>query len=527
MRRLRSGLRARFTPTRVTLAVVLIAGVLALAAALEGSEPGAPAHSAARLVPADAVVYVHGSVGRDSEQWERVTALVEKLPELRRAQNRLLRTLTRRGGALDLEREVRPWVDDEAALALVPDRKAGLARSLILLEVSDRELANAFLSRAVGDRRRTEYRGVELRSFGRLATAFVRDFLVIGQPDNVRSAIDVAARRSQSLAADPVYRRALRGLPDVDRALLAYASRRGLRGVVEREPGLTGRLATLADDPGLEGIAGVLRVDDDGMRAHLSSALQNSPRAEQFNPRLLEAVSGDAIAYLGMRGATDLLESVSSAVGAVPDEVGLGRLLSDLENAGGLRTLGEIAPLLDGEAALFVSRSAAVPVITLVVDDVDDRDAERLLARLGPLLARVVQGGAAGGQVPTFNPVQIAGVDAASLRIGPGVELTYAIFDGRLVVATSPGGIRRVKRARSRITDNELFAPGMRNDLRRVASVLFLDLEQLLALGEQAGLGDAPGYQGLKSDLSPVRAVSALTHVNAQSKTTEVFIEIP
>jgi hypothetical protein len=95
------------------------------------------------------------------------------------------------------------------------------------------------------------------------------------------------------------------------------------------------------------------------------------------------------------------------------------------------------------------------------------------------------------------------------------------------VITTSPGGIRRVKLGKSHVLDNSLFAPGMRGDLDQVTSVLFLDLEQLLALGEQAGLGDSPDYQQLKSELSPVRTVNAITRAKKTLKETEIFIEVP
>jgi hypothetical protein len=183
--------------------------------------------------------------------------------------------------------------------------------------------------------------------------------------------------------------------------------------------------------------------------------------------------------------------------------------------------------LLDEEAALFVSRSAAVPVITLVVNGIDARESDELQRQLQPLLARLARRPPAGGQVPTLEPTRVAGVDAATLRLSPAVELTYAIFGGKVVITTSPGGIRRVKLGKSHLIDNPLFAPGLRGDLDQVTSVLFLDLEQLLALGEQAGLGDSPEFQQLKAELSPVRTVSAITHAGKASKETEIFIEVP
>jgi hypothetical protein len=398
-----------------------------------------------------------------------------------------------------------------------------------LLEVSDRALARSFLARSVGQERRSTYRGIELRAYGPLATAFMGRFLVIGRPDNLRAAIDVQAKRAPSLARVATFVRARGGLPDRDRLLFAYASRIGMRRVLRSQPGLAGRLARLADDPDLAGVAAILRAQEDGARIDVSAALEDSPSARApFEPRLLRTVSEDAIAYVGMRGADRVLESLASFAGgaiSLPKELRSAR--SDLERLGGLSALRRLRPLLDEEAALFVSRSAAVPVITVVVTGIDNKEADELLRLLQPLLARLARRPPAGGQVPTLQPTRVAGIDAATLRLSPAVELTYAIFGGKAVITTSPGGIRRVKLGKSHVLDNPLFAPGMRGDLDQVTSVLFLDLEQLLALGEQAGLGDSPGYQELKAELSPVRTVSAITHARKASKETEIFIEVP
>jgi len=183
--------------------------------------------------------------------------------------------------------------------------------------------------------------------------------------------------------------------------------------------------------------------------------------------------------------------------------------------------------LLDAEAALFVTTAGGAPVVTLVVDRLDARDTDRLLARLAPLLTRLAGRAPEAGRVPTLEPVRVAGVEAVTLRIGPALELTYAVFGGRAVVSTSPAGIRTVKLKRSRLVDNDLFAPGMRVDLERVSSVLFLDLEQLLALGQQAGLGDSPGYGEIRSELGPVRAVTAIARPSGAIRKTEIFIEVP
>ncbi len=533
MRRLRTAIRSRLTLGRLLIAVVAIAAVLALASVLQGADDGSPSDDAVRLVPGTAVVYVHLNSDRDSSQWKNGARLMGRFPLLVRERNRLLRSLTGRGVPLDFEREVEPWLGDEAALALIPDRRA-TAHSLILLRVSDKDLARSFLERAIGKESRSSYRGIELRSYGALATAFIGDFLAIGRPEYVRAAIDTGAGRELSLARLPAFRRAHAAVPDRDRLLFAYATRTGAKRVLAMQPGIGGRLVRLVDDPALLGVAGILSAEEDGARVDLASALDDTPAVlaaaarRPFTPQLVNVVSEDALAYLGMLGADRVLNAVARfAGGKLPFTPELRQVRADLRRAGGLRALRQLEPLLKEEAALFVSRSGAVPVVTLVVDDVDKEEADQLLTELSRLLARLARRPPEAGRVPTLEPTRVAGVDALTLRIGPALELTYAIFDNRVVVATSPGGIRRVKLTRTRLTDNELFAPGMRGDFSRVSSVVFLDLEQLLALGEQAGLGQSSGYERLRSELGPVRAVTAIGRQSGATTSTEIFIEVP
>jgi uncharacterized protein DUF3352 len=533
VRSLRSALRARVTPARVALATVLVGALLGVAALIEsedeGGEGGVPSDHAARLVPADTLVYVHAALDRDSPQWERATRLFGRLPGLVRLRDRATKALTPGSGSLDLAREVDPWVGEEAALALLPG-KGGAARSLILAEVSDRELALAFLERAVGKVRRTSHRGIKIRLHGELATAFVDGFLLVGQLGNVRRALDVRDHPSLSLDQNPVFRRARRHLPGGERLAYAYASPEGVRGLLARRSDLIGELTRLVDDEGLEGTAASVRLAERGARVSLVSVLSRGRRGQRgkaapsFVPRLPDAVPGDAVAYLGMRGADRALAVATEAGGGrLPFLGALARLESDLARSG-LQLTRALRPLLRKEAALFVTSSATSPVLTLVVDGVGAQDFGRVLDRLQPLFDGSLSDPTA-GLVPTLEPRRIAGVNAATLRITPTLALTYAVFGGRAVVSTSASGIALLRRVGSPIGDNPLLAALLKG-LGRVTSVVFLDLRRLLAIGEQAGLGQTPSYRALRSDLSGIRAVSAVTRRKAASKTAKIFIEV-
>ena len=112
-------LRSRLTLDRLALAVVLIGAVLVVASLVQGSDGGAARDRAVYLVPADALLYVHVHVEPNSDQWSRADEIVRQLPALRRLRDRALDNLSRGRRPLDFETQVRPWIGDEAALALL------------------------------------------------------------------------------------------------------------------------------------------------------------------------------------------------------------------------------------------------------------------------------------------------------------------------------------------------------------------------------------------------------------------------
>jgi uncharacterized protein DUF3352 len=532
MRRLGPALRSRFALPRIALATVLVAAFLGVVALAEKDDSGAPADTAARLVPQDALAYAHLSVEPDSKQWRDATRLAKGFPQLTKARDRFLRSLTVHGGGIDLEHEVYPWIANEAALALLSGSD-GKARSLILLEVSDRDLAESFLTRAVGRTRRSSYLGTPIRAYGNLATAFIGDYLAIGELSNVRAAIDVQKGGAPSLAVSPPFRRSRALLPNEDRLLFGYGTREGLRRVLRNQPGVFGRLARLADDPDLLGASVAARAEKKGLWIDYGGALRTDrfrARIQEdrpFAPKLHQVVPGDAVAFLDIWGADRLAEAVTDIAGGGTQLSDLlGGLGSDLSGSNRAQIRRALRPLNGREAALFLSPSGRSPLLTLVVDGVRSDEAAKMIEQLQPLIAKVVERPAS-GQVPIFEPTRVGNRDAVTLSISPSIDLTFSAYGGRAVISTAPAGIRKLDQSRSQIADNEFFRTGTRGRLDRVTSVLFLDLEQFFALGEQAGLQASASFRAFRSALSRVSTVSAVTSSTRAGKTATIFIEVP
>jgi hypothetical protein len=129
--------------------------------------------------------------------------------------------------------------------------------------------------------------------------------------------------------------------------------------------------------------------------------------------------------------------------------------------------------------------------------------------------------------VPTFKEVDVDGAQAFQLRLGPAIELDYAVFDAKLVLSTSLDGVRAVKRHDGSLADNRSFQTTLGDRPRSVTSLVFLDFRQLLRLGERTGLNDSRSYVAIKPDLEKIAAVGAAATGGETESTTELLIQIP
>jgi Protein of unknown function (DUF3352) len=503
---------------RALIALAVVAAV-ALAAGLVcaggGGEEGPP-DDAARLVPAGALAYVHLSTDPDRAADRRLARFAEALPRVTRLRDQAVAAFAPQ--ALDLERDVRPWLGDELAYAAVSP-----ADSLVLAEVADRPQAEALVARIGNLSGAAEYRGVRILVAGPTALAFVGDFLALGTEAAVRAAVDRDRGDGPRLADLDAYQRATEAAP-ADRSVVAYASAAGVREVLRSRQGLLGTLGALLDRPGLVGAGATVTAEEGGLRAHVRLA-GGAPRDAAFEPLLLERIPEDAAAYLGIRDAPRLVRlferlgagGLIAAVRGVADEEAGIDLDSDL-----------LAPLA-GEVALAVTGPAhpagdGAPVVTLKARTTDRARTENALARLQDPLARRL---ALPGTVPGFRPEAFGGLEGFILRVTPELSPSYVVSDEGLVLSTSPAGLDP---PRGTLAAGAGFEATVGSVPDRADSLVFLDLRQLLALGEQTGLTAVPGFATTRDDLRRVRAAGAVVAQDPAHPTdtnAELFLQIP
>jgi hypothetical protein len=525
--------RRRLILAAVAVVVVVVAIALVIRSCAGGDgEASAPAMGTATAVPAGALVYLHVSTDSDRAAVTGALDLARRFPSLGPLRDRLLRGLATGADRFDYARDVDPWLGDDVALAVVADAGQS-ASSLIVAAVDDRARARAFLRRTAGRAKRVTHRGTSIDLYGDVATAFAGGYLVIGPSTAVRAGLDAQSGRRPALAAAPVFRRTTGRLP-ADRAADAYASGPGVRRLIAAQGGLLGVAGTLLDQPGLRGTAIGLSAEERGaqvsVRSDLAPGARTAPRS--FSPELDADVPGDALAYFGTAGFDRTAARLLSA-GAAGGLTGpalaaaLTRLGRDLSTRSGSDVARDVVGPLKGEVALWLTPSVPAPVLTLIARTRDDAATRTALRRLHGSIITLLTPPDGSRSAPAFRSLRIAGEQAWSLQLAGGVRIVYAVFDGRLVISTSPEGVRAVKQRKGSLADSDTFTTAVGDNPGEVTSLLFLDFSQLLRLGEQTGLSDNRSYLAVRDDLRKVRAVGAVTSGDRTATSTELFLEIP
>ena len=526
----------------LAVAVAIVVAIAAVVLITKPGEPG-PAAGAAALVPGDALLYVHLSTDPRRPAVKRTLRVAGRFPDYPIAAaaltSRLARILT--GGAsssLDISTQVRPWLGREAALALL-NTTTSTAGSLIVLGVANRARANRFLAtQAIAPAGR--YRGIQLLAFRSGSTfAFVRHYLVLGQPESVRAAIDASAGVALSLSRSPAYRHAAAGEP-AGRVLDVYLSADGVRRVLAAQGGLLGALGVLLYQPSLTGTTVSVSPISAGLALRVHGALDPtlarlSSTPPSFSPTLAAELPRGTTLLIDVMGLARVAPRVlgAGAEGGIAGKVGplLSRLGSALSAEG--VDVHRITSLFAGETAVAVAPASATsagghgPALVIVARTADQGATQRLLASLEVPLAQLFPPPTSGsGQVPEFNSVPVAGITAHQLSLAPGLQLDYAVFRGLVVVSTSLQAIGLVARHSHSLADDPGYRTSTGGGSSRVTSLVFLDFSQLLNLAEQTGLAGSPRITALRPDLNKIKAIGLESTRGDSDTTAQLTLDI-
>jgi hypothetical protein len=255
-----------------------------------------------------------------------------------------------------------------------------------------------------------------------------------------------------------------------------------------------------------------LVAEPNGLGLEIRSALDQERAAAKpgffaafpsFDPTLAAKLPAGTLAYLGFgrpgQAISALLRQASSQQPGIA-QAALG-LLSRARRVSHLPVSGDLLAALGNEGALAIEPAppGGVPYLLYLGSGIDVKNTRAALARLQVPLARSLAPGSGG-----FQSTTVGGVQAQTLTVSPAVELSYAIVDGQLVVATNPAGIAAV--AHGGLSSTPAYGEATAGMGGSVSLLTYLDLGGLIALGERAGLASDPAYATFAPDFHQLQA---------------------
>jgi Protein of unknown function (DUF3352) len=493
----------------------------------------APTDHTIAYAPRDAVLYAHMTVNSDSHQWDLAKDLGDELPQVTALLQNSTGALSLPGARpINLSQEVLPWAKDDLALVGVPGPK-GTTPEAYVVGVGDTAKANAFLNglSPAGGGTPSSVAGASLTVFGTgFATARSGDQALFGSEAAVRAALDAEAGRAPRLENSQLDE-PRDALPDVRLAEI-YLSPAGMQRMLAGRQGGASQLDTFVDYGASTGMAASLRVRDNGVEVNLDSRLdpkleQRSPTVfadlPRFEPSLADEAGSRALGYIGVGDLGPALNRALASAGAGGQGLAgsLRALAQRLKQQAGVDPLKDLLPALGGQAALVAEPTDTFPYASLIVEGVDEKKATAALAALQGPLARSVAGGA---QAPSFQTKDMDGVSVHSLAISPQVNLSYAVFDGMLVISTQPEGISQVRSSSDELAGSGPYDAAINRLPSSVSALVFLNLDEVFGLAQQAGLATDPLYASLSEDISRIGSLGlAVTGSNSELR-SELFL---
>jgi hypothetical protein len=233
---------------------------VALGAALFARGGAGATDTTAKLMPPGALAYAHLSTA-DRTQDASLRSIAGRFAVVRNALPRLAAAFTPKAAGLDFETDIRPWLGDDAAVALLED-----GTPMLVASVRDRGAAERLLER-IGATPAGTYDGVPLKQLQPTATAaLARDHLIVGPSTEVRAAIDrEAGHGTPSLADARVFRRAADAHSGTA-SLAVFAGTAGLRRMLDGRGGIAGLAGRLLASPTLEGVDAQFTAEETGVR---------------------------------------------------------------------------------------------------------------------------------------------------------------------------------------------------------------------------------------------------------------------
>jgi hypothetical protein len=338
-----------------------------------------------------------------------------------------------------------------------------------------------------------------------------------------------------SLASNPAYQQATGDAPD-SRVLDTYISSGGVQRVLDARGGVFGELGALLSQPSMVGAAVSVSAQRSGLGLSIHEALDSNvpgaqgARLSSFTPTLQRVLPAGSTMFFDAENLSKWGPTMLSDLA----RIGMLRQMPDLLRrlGGALITQGadvrQVLGLFSGETAVALATGSGAPALVIVTRTRDEAAARRTLASLeGPLTQAFATPSSGAGVEPVVNDVQVDGVTAHQLALGPGVTLDYAVHRGLIIVSSSLHGIGDVVAPSGQLGNAPAFRAALAGRPGKISSLGFVTSTQLLGLGEQTTLSQGAGFRALLPDLQRVQAVGMYSTRGEPDTTAELFLHIP
>jgi Protein of unknown function (DUF3352) len=479
--------------------------------------------SAAELAPRGSIVYGEATLKPEGDQKQAIERLVAKFPGTgdpgARIQKLIEDALRESDSGLSFERDVKPWLGDEAAFfATAPARgDADDAKAAVIVQTDDEDAAlDAVEKAAKGDVEKASYEGHDYLRSNEGAAGTVDGFLVAGNEDGFKAAVDTA-EGDEPLSDFDDYDQALEDVPD-DRLAFFYVNAGEL---LESVSGLgSTALAPLRRAFGEPYVASI-DADDDGVE--VSATLPESAAAF-FGP-LLGRGSSDLVgdlpagSWLGL-GQPDLGRTLERYVDLFASAAGGRRVLEQqLRQQTGLDLERDIIGWM-GDFSLFVRGDSKSSLNgALVIDTIDEAASRRAIAAIERLLRREGEAGLGRLSAP-------GGGEGFSLRRDDDLPQPFHVFQraGHVVIAYGDAAARDALDPSAKLGDMAEFRDAARTLGEGFDVSTYVAIAPIFALIENEGDADV---ERAKPYLEPLEAIVAGAKQDGDRIESRLRITVP
>jgi uncharacterized protein DUF3352 len=504
------------------LRLLLLAALTALALAAFAGCGGDKKEQPAALAPARSVVFVDVTLDPKGEQQQAVDEIVGKFPGSGPAGDRVERLLSRAfresDSKLSYEKDVKPWLGEEAGFFAARLSGGELRDAAALVETKDENAAmDAVKKAAREDGKETKYEGKSYRRFKDDTAAGAFDgYLVVGNEAGVKAAID--SGKGDALDDSKAYGDALDNAPDDRLATVFVNSPRLARSL---PGGQSGTFRRLFRDP----YTATVTADGDGVE--VDSTLPASI-ASAFGPFLGEGTDfvkklpGDSWLALGQ---PDLGKTVSSYIDLIASSVGgRGVIEQQLKASTGLDLKRDLLDWM-GDFGVFV-RGTSMSSLggALVIQSKDAKASAHALKVLGRLARRQ-----ASGSGTRVGPLSLPGGGTGFTLRDNEVPQPVHVFQrqGKVVVAYGNAAARDALKPRSTLGDDPDFGSASKALGGGFSVSTFVAVKPILALAESLGASSDADYQRAKSYLEPFGALVGGTRKRGDKVDSRLRVTVP